>query len=177
MNYIPDMERGIIHLYTGEGGGKTTAALGVALRAIGHNQKVVIVQFMKGRKDIGEYKVAEKLKPYYEIYQFGREGWVDLKNPSEKDKELAKEGLKFAKEVMKKRPRILILDEINLAVAIGLLELEDVLSLMKEVPKETRLIMTGRRAPKELADAADIVTEVVDIRPMKEIKAEKGVEY
>ncbi|ENO12076.1 ATP:corrinoid adenosyltransferase [Thermoplasmatales archaeon SCGC AB-539-C06] len=88
-----------IYLWTGEGSGKTTSALGVALRCAGHKMKVIIVQFMKGRKDIGEYKIMKKLKPYYQIYQFGRKEFIrPLDKPTQKDKELAKKGLEFAKK-------------------------------------------------------------------------------
>src|SRR4030042_6725618 len=118
---------GQIYLYHGSGGGKTTNALGLALRSVGHGNRVIIVQFMKGRKDIGEYKIAKRLHPDYEIYQFGREDWVDLKNPSEEDKRRAREGLLFAQKSLKLEPNLLILDEIGLAAYYGLLETDDVL--------------------------------------------------
>ncbi len=98
-----------IYLWTGHGAGKTTSALGVALRCIGHKQKVVVIQFMKGRKDIGEYKIKNKLKPYHEIYQFGRKGFVNLKKPSEEDKNMAKKALEFAKKKLKEKPHLIIL--------------------------------------------------------------------
>src|SRR3989338_10188098 len=85
---------GEVHLITGSGGGKSTSAYGVALRALGHGKKVVIIQFMKGRKDIGEFKFQKQIKNL-EVKQFGRTGWVNLNNPSEKDKELASDGLAY----------------------------------------------------------------------------------
>ena len=109
----------MIYLFTGEGGGKTIAALGLALRSIGHKRKVVIIQFMKGRKDVGEYKAAQKLAPYLKVHQFGRKGFDNPKNPLEKDKQLARQGFEFAKKTLKKKPQLLILDEINLALALG----------------------------------------------------------
>ena len=155
---------GWIHLYTGDGEGKSTAALGLALRAIGHGKKVIVIEFMKGRKDIGEVKVQNKLKPYYEIYQFGRKEFVNLKNPDVIDIDLARKGLNFAKQMLKKKPFLLILEEINLAVHIGLLRIEDVLQFLKEVPKETNVILTGRKAPRELIQVADLVTEMKEIK-------------
>jgi len=169
----------LLYLYTGEGGGKTTAALGLALRSVGHGHKVVIIQFMKGRKDVGEYKIARRLHPNYEIHQFGREEFVDLKNPSKEDKELAEKGVGFAREVLGRKPNLLVLDELNLAVSVGLVKVEDVLKLLDEAPKETVLAITGRYAPKELIEKADFVNEVKDVKhPYKKgIPAQEGIQY
>jgi len=171
--------RGYIHVYTGNGEGKTLTAFGLALRAVGHGYKVVIVQFMKGRKDVGEYKVRARLQPEYEIYQFGREDFVDLENPLSVDYELAKKGLEFAEKALEKRPRVLVLDEINLATAIGLVKVEDVLKLLEKVPEETVVVLTGRRARKEIIEVADLVTEMREIKhPHKRgVEARKGIEY
>ncbi|RLG57878.1 MAG: cob(I)yrinic acid a,c-diamide adenosyltransferase [Candidatus Hydrothermarchaeota archaeon] len=171
--------KGKIHLYTGEGEGKTTTALGLALRAVGHGYKVIIIQFMKGRKNTGEYLIKERLAPEYEIYQFGKQEFVNLENPSEEDKKLAQEGLEFARKSLRKKPRLLILDEINLAIAIGLIELRAVLELLEEIPNETVVVLTGRRAPKELIKVADLVTEMREIKhPMKHgIVARRGIEF
>lgn len=171
------MKRGLVYLWTGIGAGKTASALGIALRQVGHKQKVVVIQFMKGRKDIGEYLVRNKLKPYYEIYQFGRKGWIDLKNPSKEDKELAKKGLAFAYKCLKKKPHLLILDEINLAVAIGLLSASEVIAFLDKVPAKTSVYMTGRYAPKALIDRADYATEFVTLKQPKKMIARKGIEY
>jgi len=170
---------GFIHLYTGDGEGKSVTAFGLALRAVGHGYKVVIIQFMKGRKDIGEYKVRRRLAPNYEIYQFGRKEFVDLKNPEPIDYILAERALKFAKKALKRKPRILILDEINLAVSIGLINLNDVLDLLSDIPESTTVILTGRNAPKELIERADLVTEMREIKhPWKRgVQARKGIEY
>ncbi len=173
------MGRGYIHVYTGSGEGKTLTAFGLALRAVGHGYKVIIVQFMKGRKDVGEYKVRARLQPEYEIYQFGREDFVDLENPLPVDYELAKKGLEFAEKALEKRPRVLVLDEINLVAAIGLVKVEDVLRLLEKVPEETVVVLTGRKAPKEFIEVADLVTEMREIKhPYKQgIEARKGIEY
>ncbi len=171
--------KGKIHVYTGNGEGKTTTALGLALRAVGHGYRVVIVQFMKGRKDIGEYLIKDRLYPEYNIYQFGKEELVDLSSPTDEDKRLANEGLKFAKNALKQKPKLLILDEINLALAIGLLEINDVLKLLSEIPDETVVVLTGRNAPKEIIDVADLVTEMKKIKhPFEEgVSAREGIEY
>ncbi|MEM5778372.1 MAG: cob(I)yrinic acid a,c-diamide adenosyltransferase [Candidatus Aenigmatarchaeota archaeon] len=168
---------GYIYLYTGEGAGKTTNALGLALRCIGHKKKVVIIQFLKWWKSIGEYKIRKRLYPYYEIYQFGRKGWVGLKNLNEKDKKLAKKGLKFAEKVLKKRPYLLVLDEINLALHCKLLEVNEVLNFLEKIPKETTVVLTGRHAPKELIKKADFVNEIIDKKHPKKIPTTKGIQY
>lgn len=167
---------GMIYLYTGEGAGKTTSALGLALRALGHGYNAVIIQFMKARKDTGEYLMRTKLKNY-EIYQFGRKGWVNLKNPSKRDKALARKGLEKAEQSLKRRPFLLVLDEINLAVAIGLLDVKDVIALLDKKPARTNIVLTGRRAPKELIAKADFAHELRPIKMMKRMVCEKGVQY
>lgn len=170
---------GLVYLYTGEGEGKTTNALGLALRALGHGYKVIVVQFMKGRKNIGEYKIKERLGPEYEIYQFGRRGFVDLYNPSPEDIKRARKALEFARNQLKKKPRLLILDEVNLAAAFDLVDVKDVLKLLDEVPPDTTVVLTGRRAPKELIERADLVTLMHEEKhPMtKGLPARKGIEY
>src|SRR3989338_8986615 len=107
---------GDIYLFTGPGGGKTTNALGLALRSIGHDHKVVIIQFLKWWKQTGEYKVQKKLEPFYEIYQFGRKGWIGLDNLTSEDIDLVKKAMDFTSKIVEeKKPNLLILDELNLA--------------------------------------------------------------
>ncbi|MEM2913763.1 MAG: cob(I)yrinic acid a,c-diamide adenosyltransferase [Candidatus Bathyarchaeia archaeon] len=170
---------GFIHLYTGDGEGKSVTAFGLALRAVGHGYKVIIIQLMKGRKDIGEYKIWKRLAPNYEIHQFGRKEFIDLKKPEPIDYLLAKRALEFAKKALKRKPRLLILDEVNLAVSIGLVKLSDVLDLLSDIPESTTIILTGRNAPKELIERADLVTEMHEIKhPWRRgIQARKGIEY
>jgi len=168
---------GKIFLYYGTGAGKTTNALGLALRCVGHGLRAVIIQFMKGRKDIGEYKVMERLKPYYEIYQFGRVEWVDLRNPSEEDKILARKGLEKAEEVLKDKPHLLVLDEICLAAFIGLVDTESVLKLLNNVPEETDVVLTGRYCPPELINRADIVNMIVEVKAPREIYTRIGITH
>ncbi|MGB8780959.1 MAG: cob(I)yrinic acid a,c-diamide adenosyltransferase [Candidatus Bathyarchaeia archaeon] len=169
---------GHVYLYTGTGAGKTTNALGLALRSIGHKHRVVIIQFLKWWKNIGEYKVQKMLAPYYEIYQFGRRGWIGLGNLGDKDVELAQKALKFAEKVVKeKKPALLVLDEINLALYCQLLDIREVLKLLEKIPENTDVVLTGRYAPKELLDRADFVNEVKDIKSPKDLVTTKGIQY
>ncbi|MEM7819232.1 MAG: cob(I)yrinic acid a,c-diamide adenosyltransferase [Candidatus Aenigmatarchaeota archaeon] len=186
---------GHIYLYTGSGGGKTTNALGLALRSVGHKKKVIIIQFLKWWKNIGECKIEKRLRPYYEIYQFGRPGWFKVNNKGSKtfrfggkkfivknleefDKKLANEALEFAKKIMKeKKPHLLILDEINLALHWNLLNIDDVIDFLNKIPKRTNVILTGRYAPKELIDKSDFVNEIVEIKIPEKLPTTKGIQY
>jgi len=169
---------GHIYLYTGTGGGKTTNALGLALRSVGHKRKVVIIQFLKWWKNTGEYKIRKLLAPYYEIYQFGRKGWHGLSNLGEEDKKLAQKALKFAEKVVKeKKPHLLVLDEVNLALHCKLLDVKEVLALLDKIPKRTDVVITGRFAPKELIDRADFVNEIIDVKHPREMVTTKGIQY
>ena len=167
--------KGRVIVYTGEAQGKTTASLGVALRSIAHGKRVVIIQFMKGRKDTGEYLIKDVL-PNYEIYQFGRKEFVDLSNPDDEDKRLAREAINFAKEKLKEKPFLLILDEINIACHINLIPIEDVIDLIKSKPEETNLILTGRYADEKLIELADIVTEMKEVK-RESVDAVEGIEF
>ncbi len=169
---------GYVYLYTGSGAGKTANALGLALRSVGHKHKVVIIQFLKWWKNTGEYKIRKKLEPYYEIYQFGRKGWHGLSNLGEQDRELAREALKFAEKTVKeKKPHLLILDEINLALHCNLLSLKEVLEFLNRIPEKTNVVLTGRFAPKELVKRADFVNEIIAIKYPKEMVTTKGIQY
>ncbi len=168
------LKLGLVQVYTGDGKGKTTAALGVAFRAIGHGMKVFMIQFMKGSIFYGELKTAQMLSPYMTIVQKGRDEFVDRNNPDPEDIKLAQEGIKLAEEIMKKNEHdILILDEINVALDFGLVSLEQVLNLIHNKPKDMELILTGRYAHPEVVKNADLVTEMVEIR---HYYAEKGID-
>jgi len=169
---------GYIYLYTGTGAGKTTNALGIALRSIGHKRKVIVIQFLKWWKNTGEYKIRKMLAPYYEIYQFGSKGWHGLSNLGEEDKKLARKALKFAEKIVKeKKPHLLILDEINLALYCKILDVKEVLEFLDKIPKKTDVVLTGRFAPKKLVDRAEFVNEVVDVKHPKEMVTTKGIQY
>jgi cob(I)alamin adenosyltransferase len=166
----------VVHIYTGNGGGKTTAALGLALRAVGHGKNVVIIQFMKGRKETGEYKIRTKLGRHYKIYQFGRKEFVNLENPAKEDIKLAKKALEFAKKSLEKAD-ILILDEVNVAVRFGLIPEKELIDFMKEVPNVKWVVLTGRYASEKLFEYADFVTEMKDLKHPKKMHYEKGIEW
>jgi len=173
------LEKGLIQVYTGPGKGKTTAALGLALRAAGHGLKVHIVQFMKGWPHYGELVSVERL-PNITIRQFGRPQFVDKESPDPEDFRLAREALAHARQViLSGECDVLILDEINVALNLGLIELSDVLSLLEEKPERVELVLTGRNAPLEIVRRADLVTEMLDIKhPYYEgIKGRQGIEF
>ncbi len=169
---------GHVYLYTGTGGGKTANALGLALRSVGNEHKVIIIQFLKWWKNTGEYKIRKRLEPFYEIYLFGREGWIGLDNLGKEDKKLSEDGLKFAKNIVKeKKPHLLVLDEVNLAIHCKMLDIKDVLEFLDLVPDQTDVVLTGRYASQELIDRADFVNEVNDIKQPKEMVTTKGIQY
>ena len=182
---------GQIYVYTGTGGGKTTNALGLALRTVGHEKTVVVVQFLKWKKDTGEYLIQEKLKPYYRVYQFGRKTWLGeeeqtytcdgqtfkIKKIGEADARIAKEGLEFVKRIMLEKPHLLILDEINLALYWKLLDTRDVLELLDAASEETTLVLTGRFAPEEIIKRADFVNEIKEIKVSKDFKTTEGIHF
>jgi len=173
-------KKGNVYLLTGNGWGKTTSALGVCLRAVGHGKKAIVVQFMKGRNYIGEYKVMKRLAPNYYIYQFGREEFVNLKNPSLRDHILAKKGIEFAKKAVKKeKPFLIVLDEVNIAARIGLLDKKEVLDFVDSIPASVNVYMTGRYAPLEFKKRADYVTYVKAVKhPKLDLrKAKLGIDY
>jgi cob(I)alamin adenosyltransferase len=169
---------GYIYLYTGTGAGKTANALGLALRSVGHKRKVIIIQFLKWWKNTGEYKIRKVLAPYYEIYQFGRKGWHGLGNLDEEDRKLASKALKFAeKMVNEKKPHLLVLDEINLALYCKLLSIKEVLDFLDKIPKQTDVVLTGRFAPQELINRAEFVNEIVCTKSPREMVMTKGIQY
>ncbi len=171
--------KGIVIVYTGNGKGKTTAAMGQALRALGHGFKVLVIQFMKGKK-YGEVLCAEKLLPDLKIIPCGLDSFVMKDNPAPVDIELARQGLKLAKEALaSKEYQMVILDEINVALDFKLIPLEEVLDLIRNKPDEIDLVLTGRYAPQEIIDLADTVSEVKEIKHhyTKGIKERAGIEF
>lgn len=157
--------RRMVQVYTGNGKGKTTAALGLAMRAIGQGLKVHMIQFMKGNIEYGELKTARRLAPDLTITQMGRETFVDHENPDEIDREWARKGMKFAFKLLEAKDLdVLILDEINVAMDFKLVTKEEVLSLIRQKPDDLELILTGRYAPVEIVKEADLVTEMLEIK-------------
>ncbi|PIW36832.1 MAG: cob(I)yrinic acid a,c-diamide adenosyltransferase [Candidatus Kerfeldbacteria bacterium CG15_BIG_FIL_POST_REV_8_21_14_020_45_12] len=178
--FNPKKRLGYVHVYTGEGKGKTTAALGVALRAAGHKMKVLIIHFVKGHKDYGEILALEALQPYVEIVQFGTPDHSDLSDPSAMDQYLAKKAMEFARRAMvEDRPDILILDEINTVAAYKLIDPKEVLDFIDNKHQNTELILTGRYAPKEFLNAADLITVMTTTKhPYDEdFEPRRGIEH
>ncbi len=158
--------RGMIQVYTGEGKGKTTAALGLAMRAVGHGRRVYMIQFLKGGPTkTGEIASAKKLGPLLTIKPMGRAGFTNLANPDIEDRELAQKALDHAWQVIRSRAcDILILDEVNIAAAFNLVSVQELLELMDAKPEEMELILTGRYAPPEIIQKADLVTEMKNLK-------------
>ncbi|MFC2030605.1 cob(I)yrinic acid a,c-diamide adenosyltransferase [Chloroflexota bacterium] len=173
------LERGLVQVYTGEGKGKTTAALGLALRAAGHGLCVEIVQFMKGWPGYGELKGVDWL-PSVTIHLFGRDGWVHPTEPDPEDRARAAEALAFARQVMVAgEVDILVLDEINVALDYGLFELESVLDLLDDRPPLVEIVLTGRSVHPEIARRADLVTEMHKVKHPFDggIHGRQGIEF
>ena len=161
---ITGLTEGRVQLYTGNGKGKTTAALGLAFRAAGHGLRVYVMQFMKGQTVYGELEAAKRLAPELTIEQVGRAGFV-ARDPDPADVQKAQEAFSRARNlVISGDYDLVVLDEINCAVDYGLVSLADVLDLVADRPEQTELVLTGRGAPKELIDAADLVTEMREIK-------------
>lgn len=172
---------GLIHVYTGDGKGKTTAAFGLAVRALGRGKRVAVIQFMKGEPS-GEIIALTKIGDYKDkvsISFFGKKELVDPHNIKKEDIKEAKRALKEAEVTLKGNYDIVILDEINIALAFGLIDLDDVLKLLEKKKKNTNIILTGRRAHLKIMESADLVTEMRKIKhPFdKGDKAKKGIEY
>ena len=170
---------GLIFVYTGNGKGKTTAAMGQALRAIGHGLKVLMIQFMKGKK-YGEVIAAEKYLPDLTIYQCGLDSFVMRKNPAPVDIDLAQQGLNMARKATSSGEyHMVILDEINVAMDFGLISTDDVVDMIKSKAPAVDLILTGRYAPPEIVALADTVSEVHEMKHhySKGIKERAGIEF
>ncbi len=169
-----ELKRGLVHLYTGSGKGKTTAALGLCLRALGWGLKCCFIQFIKG-KETGELFSIGEL-PNFEFYQTGRPDY-DF-HPTEEDRERAKRGLLLAREKAKEVD-LLVLDEINVAVHLGLIPLEEVIDFVKKKPLSLELVLTGRHAKKELIELSDYATyfQLLKHPFYRGIPARKGIDY
>ena len=173
--------KGLVLVYTGDGKGKTTAALGLALRQIGWGRRVLVIQFMKGKGNIyGERKAADKYLPLLEIEQHGRDEFVDLKDPATVDRDLARGALARAGEAFSSgRYGMVVLDEVNIAAACGLISAQDVLDLLAKRPSGLDVVLTGRYCPPEIAAEADLVSEVKELKHhfKNGVAAREGIEY
>ncbi len=169
--------RGYTQVYTGDGKGKTTAALGLALRAHGAGFSVYIAQFVKGQ-EYSEVKALRENLPGITLKQYGR-GCFIYEKPTQKDIDLAQEGLTELRHLIaSQRYDVVILDEIHIATHFGLISVDDVLGLMRDKPESVELILTGRKADPRVIAAADLVTEMKEIKHyyQKGVAARKGIE-
>jgi len=170
----------MVSIFTGDGKGKTSAAIGIATRAAGHGLRVFIVFFMKGDNYIHGEKNSLPSIPNIKFESFGGKGWVDKNNIHPEEIEQAQKGFNAAREAMLGGEYdIVILDEINPAVSFGLIPADKVLELIEEKPSNVELILTGRNADARLVQAADMVTEMLAIKhPYNNgIQARKGIDY
>ena len=171
--------RGTVQVYTGDGKGKTTAALGLGLRAWGHGARVLVIQFMKGRINYGELEATRRLDGF-DVEQYGRETFVDRDDPEAEDVALAQKALERAREIVAANAYdLVILDEVNVAVDYGLVAAKDILEIVAARPDEMELVLTGRNAPAAFVDAADLVSEVREIKHHYRdgVAARKGIEH
>lgn len=185
------LESGLVQVYTGEGKGKTTAALGLALRAVGQGMRVCVVQFMKGGWQSGERLAAARLAPELEIRAFGAKRWGDSSQaeegtpwwalpPSDADRAEAREAMLWARRaVTAGQYSIVVLDEVLGALNCGLVTLDEVLGIVCAKPPEVELVLTGRGAPPEVVTAADLVTEMRAVKHpfSRGVRARRGIEY
>jgi cob(I)alamin adenosyltransferase len=174
------LSQGLIQVYTGDGKGKTTCALGLALRAVGQGFKVYMLQFMKGR-DTGEARVvADRLAPNMTLRPFGRPGLLNLRAPAAEDLALIREAWDLARQlILAGEHDLVILDEINLALSFNLLPSEEVFQVLRNRPSWVEVVLTGRQAPPELVELADLVTEMRSVKHYYEagVQARRGIEW
>jgi cob(I)alamin adenosyltransferase len=174
--------RGLLSVYTGNGKGKTTAALGLCIRAVGYGHRVAIIQFVKGSWHYGEKDGILRLAPEVSIESLGKGfvGIIDDTLPREEHEKAARATLDHASEVIQANShQIVILDEVNVALGLQLLALDDVLSVVNKRPAGMHVVCTGRDAPSGLIDAADLVTEMREIKhPFKQgMMAQRGFDF
>ena len=173
---------GLTIVYTGKGKGKTTAALGIALRATGYKKKICMIQFIKGSWHYGEMDSSKRLEPEFEMVAIGKGfvGIIDDTSEKTDHEKVAKEAIKISNEkIQSGKYDIVILDEINYAVNLNLISLDDVLELIKSKPQKMDLILTGNYAKDEVIEAADLVTEMKEIKHpfQRGIKAKEGIDF
>ncbi len=171
-------KKGLVMVYTGDGKGKTTASLGLALRAVGHGAKVVMIQFLKGRT-YGELKAANNI-PNFEIIMAGRDVFVNKEDPEEIDVQMAKDAFSKAGQLINSGEYdLVILDEINIALDYNLVDINELLILIENRPSNVDLVLTGRYAPKDVIDISDLVSEVKEVKHhyQKGVQARPGIEY
>lgn len=173
------LQKGYVQVYTGNGKGKTTAALGLAFRAMGRGLKTYIGQFMKGQK-YSELASAEMCKAYITIEKYGKDTFIHVQNPPlQEDVKMAREGLEKAKMAMNSgQYDIIVFDEINTAHFFNLITTEEMLEIINSKPEHVEVVFTGRYAPQAVLDAADLVTEMLEMKHYytKDVPARDGIE-
>lgn len=172
-------KKGLILVHTGEGKGKTTAALGLAFRAIGCGWKVLIIQFIKGDWKYGELETAKRFGDQLEIHQMG-EGFTWVVKSDERQKELARKAWDFGKQAMAEgKYQLVIFDEINYVLDYGFLPLEEVVETLKKKDENLHIVLTGRNAKPEIIEIADLVTEMRKVKHPFDagIVAQRGIEF
>ena len=175
----PKARVGLIQVYTGDGKGKTTAALGLALRAAGHGLCTYIGQFLKGRP-YGEQEALKRLAPEVTLEQYGLNSWVHVDRVTPEQREAAREGLVRARHaLLSGEYDIVVLDEVNVALHFGVLTEEEVLKFIDDKPSRVELVLTGRRAPQAIIERADLVTKMKEVRHPyhRGIPARLGIEF
>ena len=175
-------KEGLTIVYTGKGKGKTTAALGIALRATGYNKKICMIQFIKGSWHYGEMSSSKRLEPEFEMVAIGKGfvGILDDNSPREDHEKIAQEAIKISNEkIHSGKYDIVILDEINYAVNLQLISINDVLNLIKNKPSDVDLVLTGNYAKDEVIEMADLVTEMKQVKHpfQRGIKAKEGIDF
>ncbi|HEY9405878.1 MAG TPA: cob(I)yrinic acid a,c-diamide adenosyltransferase [Nitrososphaera sp.] len=175
-------ETGLVIVYTGKGKGKTTAALGIVLRAVGHGYKVGMIQFIKGEWYYGELTSSRRLEPEFELIAAGRGfvGIIDDDHPIEDHQKAAKDAIEVAKQkIGSGNYDVMILDEINYAAKLNLISQQDILDVIASRPEKTSLVLTGNYVPEAIMAAADLVTEMREIKHpfQRGVKAKKGIDF
>ncbi len=177
-------QHGYIQVYTGNGKGKTTASLGLAMRALGREWKVLIIMFTKGGNDYGELnsfrELSTKISDNLTIIQAGLDRIVYKNNKSQKDIDAIKEGWSFAKNAIKNNEyQLIILDEANIAIDLGILDIDEVVETLKNKPDETEIVLTGRNAHPKIIELAHLVSNIEPVKHYWDtgIAARKGIEY
>jgi cob(I)alamin adenosyltransferase len=172
------LKKGFVQVYTGNGKGKTTAAIGLGIRAVGEGLKVLMIQFMKGRR-YSELDALQQIKNFT-VVQFGRDEFVSKEKPEQIDIDLARKGFTYAKDIIQKGEYdLVILDEINVAVDYHLISLQEVIQLLKEKPEPLELVLTGRYASPEIIKHVDLVSEILEIKHPYQtgVKSRKGIDW
>ncbi|MDX9881616.1 MAG: cob(I)yrinic acid a,c-diamide adenosyltransferase [Prolixibacteraceae bacterium] len=175
---IKKQMKGFIQIYTGDGKGKTTAAFGLALRAAGAGKKVFFAQFVKG-KIYSEMKAVRQYIPEITIRQYGR-GCFIVKNPDDEDIQAAQKGLADVSAIIESgKYEVVVLDEACIALYFKLFSVQELIDILQKKPEETEIIITGRYAPVELTDMADLVTEMKEVKHYytQGVEAREGIEY